>query len=149
MKRGTSTIALGIVFGLLLSGCATVTMAPTDADQFAKTFVIRPDKSTIYVYRNERLGTAAKMSVALDGKPMGESAPKTYFRWEVDPGRHDITSEAENTDTLTLTTQPGTDYYVWQESRVGVWGARTKLHVVDRDTGRRGVAECQMAQSTP
>jgi hypothetical protein len=147
MKLRNWRITLGLLAGLLLAGCATVPMAPAEADRYAKTFVIRPDKSTVYVYRDERLGTAAKMTVSLDGKVQGASAPKTYFRWEVDPGRHEITSEAENADTLTITTEPGTDYYVWQESKIGVWGARTQLHLVDRDTGRRGVAECQMAQS--
>ena len=137
-----------LVAAVPLTGCATVPMAPGDADSYAKTWVIRPDKSTIYVYRDERFGGAAKIKLALDGKAVGESGPKTYFRWEVEPGRHDITSEAENTDTLSLTTEPGTDYYVWQEAKIGVWGARTKLHAVDRDTGRKGVAECQMAQSS-
>ena len=148
MTLNLGKLTIGTLIGLLLAGCATVPMAPADADRQAKTFATKPDKSTIYVYRNESFGGRARMTVSLDGRVAGQSAPKTYFLWNVDPGRHEISSEAENVDTLTITTEPGKDYYVWQEAKVGVWGARSRLHLVDPDTGRKVVAECGLAQST-
>jgi hypothetical protein len=123
-------------------------MAPEDADSRAKTFATRPDKSTIYVYRNERYGGAARMTVSLDGRVAGHTGPRTYFVWEVDPGMHEIVSQAENTDTVTITTQAGKDYYIWQEAKAGVWGARTRLHIVTDDVGRNAVAECRLAESS-
>jgi hypothetical protein len=149
MKNPVSTITLAVLGGLLLTGCATVPLAPADADNYAKTFVTRPEKSNIYVYRNESFAGRAHMTVSLDGRVAGQSAPKTYFFWQVDPGRHEIVSQAENADTLTITTEPGKDYYVWQEAKVGVWGARSRLHLVDPETGRNGVTECKLALSAP
>jgi hypothetical protein len=72
-------------------------MAPPEADMAAKSYVARPDKANIYVYRNESIGGAVPMSVTLDGRMMGQSGPQTYFLFEVDPGRHVIQSIAENT----------------------------------------------------
>jgi hypothetical protein len=142
MDLGRCRIAFVVLISMLLAGCASVPMAPADVDSQAKTFVTRPDKSTIYVYRNERYGGAARMAVSLDGRVAGQTGPRTYFVWEVD------LSQAENTDTVTITTVAGKDYYVWQEAKTGLWGARTRLHIVTDDVGSQAVAECRLAQSS-
>ena len=129
-----------------LSGCATVPLSSIESDKEAKTFTTSPDKSVIYVYRNERFGGVALMGVSLDGKVAGQTAPKTYFAWVVDPGPHEVASHSENTDTLRIVTEAGKVYYVWQEAKVGIWGARSQLHLVDPATGQRGVLECRLAQ---
>lgn len=51
------SLAVSLVLAALaiLSGCATVPMASPEKDMQAKTFAVKPDKSTIYIYRNERL----------------------------------------------------------------------------------------------
>jgi hypothetical protein len=140
------TIALfGILLGAL-GGCATVPLASPASDADAKTFSTTADKSVIYVYRNERFGGAARMGISLDGKLAGQSAPKTYFAWVVDPGPHELVSHSENVDTLRIVTEPGKAYYVWQEAKVGIWGARSQLHLVDAATGQQGVAECRLAR---
>lgn len=142
--------SLLVTFALLatlLAGCASVPMAPLGDDAKAKTFEVKPDKSSIYLYRNESFGGAISMTVALDGKVAGQTGPQTYFLWEVDPGTHEITSYSEANSTLKLTTEPGKAYYVWQEVKMGVWMARSLLQQVDETTGRKGVAECKRAQS--
>jgi hypothetical protein len=148
MKLGRCRTAFGVLMTVLLAGCASVPMAPADADSLAKAFATRPDKSTVYVYRNERYGGAARMTVSLDGRVAGQTGPRAYFVWDVDPGTHEIVSQAENTDTVTITTQDGKDYYISQEAKAGLWGARTRLHIVTDDVGRNAVAECRLAQSS-
>jgi hypothetical protein len=130
-----------------LGGCASVPMASLDDDTRGKSFSVRPDKSSIYLYRNESLGGAIPMTVALDGKVAGQTGPQTYFMWEVDPGAHEIASHAENIVTIKLTTEAGKTYFVWQEVKMGLWMARSALQQVDEETGRKGVAECKRAQS--
>jgi uncharacterized protein DUF2846 len=147
MKVGRRITSFGILLELLLNGCATVPMAPADADSHAKTFATKPDKSRLYVYRNETFGGAARMTISLDGKVAGQSGPKTFFLWDVEPGPHEITSHAENIDTLTIITEAGKAYYVWQEAKVGIWGARSRMHLMEEEAGRKAVAECQLAQS--
>ena len=132
----------------LVSGCASVSMTPAEDDTRAKTFAVKSGKANIYLYRNETFGAAIKMNVSLNGKMAGETAAQTYFLWEVDPGTYDIASHTENTSTLKLIVEAGRNYFVWQEVKMGLLQARSELKQVDEETGRKGVAECNRAQTT-
>lgn len=83
-----------------LAGCSSVPMADAPQDQAAKTFKADAAKSGIYIYRNELLGGAVKMDVSIDGQPVGATKAKTYLFKQVEPGKHTIVSEAENTSVL-------------------------------------------------
>jgi len=54
-----------------------------ERDSQAKTFAVKPDKSNIYVYRNESMGAAVKLPVVLDGKIVGDTAAKTFMLLEL------------------------------------------------------------------
>ncbi|MBK6630069.1 MAG: DUF2846 domain-containing protein [Betaproteobacteria bacterium] len=144
-KNGLLGLLLAMM--VLVTGCASVPMASDDADTQSKRFQAKPDKSIIYLYRNETFGGAIAMTVSLDDRLAGESAPKTYFMWEVEPGQHVLKSHAENVSILLLTTEAGKNYYVWQEVKLGALYARSRLQQVDEATGRQGVLECKRAQS--
>jgi hypothetical protein len=85
------------------------------------------------------------MDVEVDGKPVGQTAAKTYFYKEVAPGKHMVTSKSENTDSIEVDTVAGKLYYIWQEVKMGLLYARTKLTLVSEEEGRKGVLECQLA----
>ena len=138
-------IVLASVFA---TGCASVSMTSQVDDAKAKSFAVRADKANIYVYRNETFGAAVPMTVTLNGKVAGQSASKTYFMFEVDPGSHEVSSIAENVATLKLSAMPGRAYFVWQEVKMGMWMARTQLQEVDEATGRAAVMQCMRAQSS-
>ena len=140
-------LAALLVFASFMTGCASIPMASMDEDTKAKSFLVRPDKSNIYVYRNESFGAAIPMTVALDGKVAGRTMSRTYLIWEVDPGPHEVSSIAEDTSTVTLNTEAGKAYFVWQEVKLGLWTARSQLQQVNEETGRKGVAECKRAQA--
>lgn len=131
----------------LLSGCASVPMADAQRDASAKTFAVAPGKANIYVYRNESMGASVKMDVALNDKPVGQTVAKTYMVLEVLPGKHKLSSEAENTSTLDLDVSAGRNYFVWQEVKMGVLYARNRLQLVDEAAGREGVAECKLVDA--
>ena len=137
------------LLSLSLVGCASVQMADPAQDAQAKQFTAKPDVAGIYIYRNESMGAALKMDIDLDGKPLGQSAAKTYFYAEVTPGNHKITSKTENTVDLSIDAVAGKLYYVWQEVKMGVWSARSKLQLVDEATGQAGVNECKLAAPLP
>jgi len=63
----------------------------------------------------------------------------------VQPGTHKLTSKAENTSELTVDAVAGKLYYVWQEVKMGVMSARSKLQLVDEPTGKAGVQESKLA----
>jgi hypothetical protein len=137
-------IAAALV-AMSLVGCASVPMADAKQDAAAKTFTAPAGKAGIYVYRNETMGSAVKMDVAVDGKPLGQTAAKTFLYTEVAPGKHTIASTAENTDTVDVDAQAGTLTYIWQEVKMGVMSARSKLHIVGDSEGKKGVGETQLA----
>lgn len=130
-----------------LIGCASVNMGNPQQDAAAKTFTAPAGKAAIYVYRNESMGAAVKMDVEVDGKPIGQTAANTFLRKEVEPGKHTVTSKAENDDTVEIDAKPGALYYIWQEVKMGMLYARTKLHLVSEADGKKGVNETKLAET--
>lgn len=62
------------------------------------------------------------------------------------PGSHTITSKSENDATLTLSTEAGKNYYVWQEVKMGLLMARSKLSQVSEEEGKQGVMESKLVK---
>ncbi len=133
---------------LLLTGCASVPMAPLDQDVKAKEFSTAPNKASLYIYRNESMGGAIPMTVTVNGKALGQTAAQTYFRLNVIPGKYTVESHAENVSNLPLSLEAGKNYFVWQEMKMGFWMARSLLQQVDENTGRAGVMESKLIASS-
>ena len=133
---------------LLLSACASVPMASMDKDAKAKEFTPPPDKGAIYIYRNENLGGGMAITVSINDKTLGQTAPDTYFHVNVLPGSYSLKSLAENVSELTVMVEPGRIYFVWQEIKMGMWSARTKLQEVDGSTGRAAIASTKLIASS-
>jgi uncharacterized protein DUF2846 len=140
-------LALGALITVVLaSGCASVPMASADQDTAAKSFKPKQGQANIYVYRNETMGAAIKMPVALNGRLVGDTASKTYLLLEVPPGQHTVTSKTENDSTVTVNAAAGSNYFLWQEVKMGFAVARSNLQQVDEKTGRAGVEECKLIE---
>lgn len=139
-------LALSVV-ALSVVGCASVNMGDAKQDASAKTFAVAPDKSGVYVYRNETMGAAVRMDVEVDGQAIGQTAANTYLFKELAPGKHTIVSKAENTESLEIEAKPGTLYYVWQEVKMGILYARNRLHLVSESEGKKGVNETKLAKT--
>ena len=139
-------VASVLVASAIVSGCASVPMANPERDTQAKTFSVKPNKANIYIYRNESMGAAIKMPVAVDGKLVGDTAAKTYLLVEVNPGAHKIVSKTENDSTLDVNAEANKNYFVWQEVKMGGFSARSQLQLVDEATGKAAVNECKLIE---
>lgn len=142
MKRVLVVVAA--ILALLLSGCASVPMASLDQDTEAKDFSPIQDKAVLFIYRNEIFGSAIPMTVTVNGKALGQTVAKTYFRLNVAPGKYKVESHAENISSLPLTTEGGKNYFVWQEVKMGMWMARSLLQQTEESVGRAGVTESKL-----
>lgn len=143
MRKLIAAVALTAV--LLMSGCASVPMASKDSDAKAKQFApSQGNTANLYIYRNEILGSAIKMTVLIDGVSVGDTVAKSYIFRTLPAGDHTVTSKAENDNTLDITMQAGQVYFVWQEVKMGALYARSKLHLVDEATGETAVKECDL-----
>ncbi len=133
---------------VLASACASVPLAPPEADAQAKQFQAPPPgHANLYVFRNESLGGAVRMSVNLDGAALGDTAAKTYLYTPIPAGTHTVVSKAENDSTANIDARAGESYFVWQEVKIGLWSARSALQLVSEDRGREGVRECKMGMT--
>ena len=141
------------MFGLLilsftvLSGCASVPMAKPDSDLQAKKFNAVPGKSSLYIYRDEIIGSAIKIKITLNDKIVGETAPKTYFNIITDPGQQKFTCTGETTRNFVFDTKPDQLYFIRQEMKMGILVARCSLYTVPEQQGKMAVNACHMAQS--
>lgn len=143
-KRTGLMLVLAGALLMMISACASVPLAPPEMDVKAKNMPAPKDKALVYLYRNETFGAALKLGVNVDGRFAGQTASKTYFMWLLPPGKHDFTSVGENTSAVALDAKAGQTYYIWQEIKMGAWSARSKLQIVDKETGRKGVEESKL-----
>jgi hypothetical protein len=140
-------IAITLTAVLLMTGCASVPMASKDADAKAKQFAPTPGgMANLYIYRDEIMGSAIKMPVLVDGLDVGDTVAKTYIFKTLPAGSHTVVSKAENDSSLTIDMTAGQTYFVWQEVKMGVLYARSKLHLVDEATGEAGVRESSLVK---
>ncbi len=71
----------------------------------------------------------------------------TYFRLNLAPGKYTISSLAEDVSTLNLDLSAGSTCFVWQEIKMGMFSARSKLQQVDETRGKAGVMRSKMIAS--
>lgn len=136
-----------VILSLSIVGCASVPKGDPQKDAALKTFSSKENVAGIYIYRNESIGAAVRMDVEVDGKPLGQTAARTYIYTEVAPGKHTVTSKSENDDAVEVDTVAGKLYYIWQEVKMGILYARTKLHLMSEEEGRKGVLETELVAS--
>jgi len=131
---------------VMLYGCASINKAPASVDAESKQFKTNAAVSQVYVYRSETMGAAISMPVTVDGKTAGSTGPHSFFKFDLPAGTHTITSQGKES-SLSVTTQAGKLYFVWQEVKMGAFSAGSKLQLVSEEQGKKEVAECTQIQS--
>lgn len=143
MKKILAASLIGAA--VLLTGCASVPMASINADTKAKEFTPPSGKAGLYIYRNEIFGSEIPLSVAVNGRNLGQTGPQTYFHLNVSPGKYEVNSSAGNVSLISLIVEAGKNYFIWQEVKLGMSFVRTQLQQVDDASGKKGVMESKMA----
>jgi hypothetical protein len=145
---GSAWIAFAAFAAIALTaGCASVPLAGANEDAQAKSFVAPGDgRANLYVYRDETFGAGIKMPLLLDNLAIGDTAAHTYVYRQVAPGRHLLVSKTEKDVSLEIEVEAGRNYFVWQEVKMGVWTARSALHLVDEKMGEVAVKKCKLIQ---
>ena len=139
MKLRFPKLLTVIIISFASFACASVNLAEPDEDSAAKAFDVADGESNIYIFRSEDVILNTGVSIEVDGKPMGNTGPKTFILATVSPGKHTITATGENTDQLEVETASGENYFVWLEIRIGAFTNHGHLHLVNEDEGKKGV----------
>jgi hypothetical protein len=101
-----------LLLALFLAACAPLPPSPQDID--AKRFEPVPGKAVIYLVRQRPDLVSEPSTVMLDNNMMGSTYPGTYFRWVVEPGRHEIRGYAGDNGRFLLDVPPDGLYFVQQ-----------------------------------
>ena len=95
----------------LLAGCASTPEASLGSDADAKRFDSAPNAAIIYIYRPTGAGHGVS-TIWVDGRLVGETLPRTFFRVAVRPGRTRITTSAADPGRIEFDTQVDGVYFV-------------------------------------
>lgn len=138
IKRFFSAFAiLGLASGLI--GCASVDFkASHEEEMAAKQFALPTDNTTnIYIYRDMLLGSALGKNIYIDGRYLGQTGPKTFYKDNVEPGIHVISTESEFSENhILLSTEPNTNRYIRQFIKIGVFVGGAGLEEVEAEKAK-------------
>jgi hypothetical protein len=136
-----------LALACFVTGYATLTLSATsETDARGKSSTVAQDKVNLYLYRDPNIKVAVTTKLSVNGKEVEATKRTTCGHWQVDPGTYEISSESSSASTVRIVAEAGKSYYVWQEVKVPLAGYGfpiNELHVVDADTGRRGVKACK------
>lgn len=143
-----SMFAAVAAVALLASGCASVPMATDNRNAELQTFAAPPaGKAGLYVYRNSVVGQGIKRAVYLDGQLLGQTANKVYFYRELEPGRHELSTQSEfGSNDVAFNAQAGKHYFARQVIKVGLLSGRAGIEMVSEEEGRRNVLASRLAE---
>jgi hypothetical protein len=126
---------------LVVAGCTSVPQASPGRDAEAKQFNTQPGTATIYVYRPDLAGASDLGSAAvlwLDGRLIGETLPRTFFRLAVRPGRHVLNGQVADVGRIELDTRAGELYFV----SMRLTGGTSNFERVSVEAGKRDILRC-------
>ncbi|MFN7085961.1 MAG: DUF2846 domain-containing protein [Burkholderiales bacterium] len=122
-----------------LGGCASTPEASLGRDAEAKRFISHPATAAIYVYRVDMGGGDQPDSVLyVDGRLIGATLPRAYFRIDVNPGQHVLNGVGQDQGKLELETRPGQNYFV----ELSVIAGNSFFTVVDPPTAQQTIIAC-------
>lgn len=138
---------LVITGSLLLTGCASVGMAPKEDSAKAKQFAApTANNAGVYIYRNSFVGKALKKDIWIDDKCLGESAPDVFFYTQLAGGKHKFSTESEfSPNDLELTLEAGKNYFLRQYIKMGAFVGGAGIEQIAEEQGKVDVAKLEMA----
>jgi uncharacterized protein DUF2846 len=139
-----------LIIAFLVSSCASTSKVSEDKSNAAKEFKTNSDKGIVYLYRPGRaVGAATQTQIKINGNSAGGTGPGTFFMWELEPGAYVFSCyTSESSAAVEIDVKPNENYFLRQDTRLGVGDGRVTLKKVDESTGKAGVKKCKMLQST-
>jgi hypothetical protein len=130
--------ALALPLTLIAVGCASTPQASRERDADAKQFSTHPGSATLYVYRPDSDGLDSDTVLWIDGKLIGATLPKAYFRVNLSPGKHTLNGMGHDNGTLSIETRPGELTFV----AIRVAAGQTYFWQVPPEIGRKAIDRC-------
>lgn len=141
---------LALIGIVVAAACASIPKASPELDAQAKRFDAPPSgKVLIYVFRpSQFIGSAVALPVLVNGTAVGANGPGTYIVVSVAPGPVTVaTQTGEAFERVAIQAVADSTYFVYQQARMGLGGARATLKLVDSSAGREGVLSTRRADT--
>lgn len=136
LRVGLSLLAILL---LTLGGCASTPQASRERDAEAKGFSSHPGFAAIYVFRPDVLTAEMDDSTLyVDERTIGATLPGSFFRIDVQPGPHVVSSGAAGSTQLKVDTRPDQIYFV----QLNVMSGNSRLALVEPEAAQRAIRKC-------
>ena len=142
MRNTRAFAALLATLLAFLAGCASTPEASLSSDADAKRFDTAPNAAIVYIYRPTGAGRGVS-TLWVNGRLVGESLPRTFYRVPVRPGRTRLTTSANDAGKLEFDTQVDGVYFV--EARVEgetQSEAATTFRRIPPESGKAAIVSC-------
>lgn len=103
---------------------------------------VKEVQALIVFYREQRAaGAAIQFHVNQNSQPIGALTNGSVMFRDVDPGQYGFTSQVITGDSLSLTVEAGSAYFVQGTVRMGLYAGRPKFTVVDEAQAKKAIAQ--------
>lgn len=122
----------------LAAGCASTPQASVERDKEARQYASAPSNATLFVYRPDFGNPDWDTVLWIDRRLIGATLPKTFFRINVEPGKHTLSGMGYDNGKLSIETRPGELYFV----ALSVISGQSLFWQVPADIGRQAIDRC-------
>ena len=144
--KAAVVLSLATLFGC--SSTPSVEKMQADVANYSLPKAAVADKGLVYVVRPSNVGMMVRFNVFLDDKEadseMGYNRGNQYIYFFVTPGKHVISSKAENWADMPIDVKAGEVVYLKQEVEMGFAVARNSLKVLSDVEGRYLVKDASL-----
>jgi hypothetical protein len=84
-------------------------------------------------------GSAAKMTITVNGQPIVRLRNASYFKYELRPGDYVFSTGSGESSTVRINVEPGNDYYIKCYINMGFWSGIPIVELVDRNSGKASI----------
>lgn len=136
---------------LIVSGCATLPSPEkmkAEVANYTLPQLPKEGKAIAYVVRPSSVGTLIRFNVFVDDKKpeseMGYTRGSQYIYFNLEPGKHNILSKAENWAEVQVDAKAGDIFFIQQEAKMGVIMARNNLFKIPDYQGKYEVKRLKL-----
>lgn len=150
MSLGVSGIVASIAG--TRGGNRSIAHAGSGAEEEAKRCAPVSDRATVYVFRDAFIGKLAGLDVLVDGTPVGQTRGKTFYRLELAPGEHLLTSRNPKDGSqheYRLNAEPGSLVFLEQRLSMGALAMRHEIVPAEQANAMSRIQHCRLLVSAP
>jgi len=155
MTRLTFILGMtGVVGSIAITRGANrrVSRAAATEEAEAKRCAPLAGRAVVYIFRDAYLGKVAGLDVLVDGKPVGQTRGKTFYRLDLAPGEHVLTSRNPQNGSLNeyrLSAGAGSLLFLEQRVRFGMTTFRHDIVPTEHAAATSRIQKCRLLEPAP